>query len=72
MDQRFCLWFGKWLLMWIHDHVDAEYIPESAYWYDDIKRIAKKEQDEVTVFFELCSLFFEDYRNKEGYFSWRK
>jgi len=72
MDQRFCLWFGKWLVMWINDNVDAEYSPKTAYWYDDIKMIAKNRQDEVNIFFELCNIFFEDYRNNTGYFSWRK
>lgn len=71
MDRSFCIWFGKWLIMWIEDNVDAEYSSKTAWWYDDIKTIAKNEQDELNLFFELCNKFFEDYRNKTGYFSWR-
>lgn len=71
IEQKFCYWFGKWLIIWIEDNVDAEYAPQTAYWYDDIKRITKKGQNEVTIFFDLCKSFFEDYKNKIGYFSWR-
>lgn len=71
MEHKFRFWFGKWLRMWIEDNVDAEYAPETAYWYDDIKKITKKDQNELTVFFDLCKSFFEDYKNKTGYFSWR-
>ncbi len=71
IEQKFCYWFGKWLIMWIEDNVDAEYEPQTAYWYDDIKNITRKGQNEVTIFFYLCKGFFEDYKNKIGYFSWR-
>lgn len=71
MDRRFCFWFGKWLIKWIEDNVDKEYLPETAFWYDDIRRITRSEQDEAAIFFELCEYFFKDYRNKTGYFSWR-
>lgn len=71
MDRKFCFWFSKWLVMWIIDNVDSEYSPKTAYWYDDIRIITKKGQDEMNMFFELCNMFFEDYRKKIGYFSWR-
>ena len=71
MDQKFCLWFSKWLILWINQYIDAEYLPKTAYWYDDIKAIAKTEQDEIRIFFDLCNSFFEDYRNGRGYFSCR-
>lgn len=71
IEQKFCFWFGKWLIMWIEDNVNAEYVPRTAYWYDDIKKITKKGQNEITIFFDLCKSFFEDYKNKIGYFSWR-
>ena len=57
MDHKFSLWFGKWLL--------------TAYWYDDIKTLAKNETNEVRLFYELCENFFLEYRNKMGYFSFR-
>ncbi len=41
IDQKFCCWFGKWLMMWIERNIKANYIPKTAYWYDDIKVIAK-------------------------------
>ena len=69
MEQKFCSWFGKWLVMWIEDNIDAEYTPKTGYWYDDIKIIAKDEDKEVEVFFDLCKGFFSDYKNKVGYFS---
>ena len=72
MEQKFCYWFSKWLRMWIVDNVDSGYLPKTAYWYDDIKMIAKNEKDEVDIFFELCNQFFEDYKNGSGYFSWKK
>lgn len=71
IDKKFCCWFQRWLWLWIEDNVDSEYIPQSAYWYEDIKVIARDGRKEVTVFFELCEKFFEDYKNKIGYFSWR-
>lgn len=72
MERKFCFWFNKWLIMWIVDNVDSEYLPKTAYWYDDIKALAQDEQDEVNTFFKLCGIFFEDYKNKSGYFSWRQ
>ena len=50
MEQKFCYWFSKWLRMWIVDNVDSGYLPKTAYWYDDIKMIAKNEKDEVDIF----------------------
>ena len=50
--------------MWIEDNVDAEYVPRTAYWYDDIETITKKGQNEITIFFDLCKTFFEDYKNR--------
>lgn len=71
MDHKFSLWFGKWLLMWIENNIDSEYAPKTAYWYDDIKTLAKNENNEVRLFYELCEEFFLEYRNKMGYFSFR-
>lgn len=71
MNQSFSCWFGKWLWQWIEENVDAEYTPRTMLWYDDIKWLAKDGQEEFTLFFDLCKLFFEDYKNKTGYFSWR-
>lgn len=71
MDRKFCCWFGKWLIPWIENNVDANYRPTSAAWYDDIIRITPDGQNEVDLFFDLCEKFFEDYENKTGYFSWR-
>lgn len=71
MDYQFNGWFSKWLIQWIDENVDAEYVPESVLWLDNIRAIAKEDQDEFDLFFELCNLFFDDYRNKTGYFSWR-
>ncbi|MCM1097616.1 MAG: hypothetical protein NC427_06075 [Ruminococcus flavefaciens] len=71
MDCMFCTWFRKWLIMWIVENVDEKYSVKTAYWYDDIKAIAQGKQEEIKMFFELCDLFFEDYKNKVGYFSWK-
>lgn len=71
MDQKFCCWFGKWLMIWIERNIDANYIPQTSYWYDDIKVIAKDDHNEVMLFYDLCSQFFEDYKNKTGYFGWK-
>lgn len=71
MDRRFCSWFWKWLLIWIEDNVDSEYQIKSACWYEDIRKIAGDEQKAVTLFYDLCKMFFEDYKEKRGYFSWR-
>lgn len=72
MDCEFGCWFWKWLLQWIEENVDAKYTPESCHWDDDIKAIAGGEENEVSMFYKLCELFFEDYENKRGYFEWRK
>ena len=69
IDQKFCCWFGKWLMMWIERNIKANYIPKTAYWYDDIKVIAKNDHNEVALFYELCKKFFEDYKDKVGYFA---
>lgn len=71
VDYRFSGWFWKWLLEWIYNNIDEDYTPESAIWSDDIKAIAGGEEKEVPLFYELCGYFFEDYRKKRGYFSWR-
>ena len=63
LDRNFMDWFGKWLIRWINSNINPEYSPQTAYWYDDIKKIAENEQDEVELFFRLCQLFFEDYDN---------
>lgn len=68
MDRRFGYWFWKWLLIWTEDNGDQI---ESACWYDVIMAIAEDEQKAVTLFYDLCKIFFEDYKQKRGYFSWR-
>lgn len=72
MDKMFCNWFNTWLIRWIEENVDSQYIAQSVTWYTHIKKIANREEDEVPLFFELCTLFFEDYDKMEGYFEWRK
>lgn len=69
MNSRFSSWFGKWLLQWIEENIDTEYTPNTVIWYYYIKWLAKDEQQEFTLFFDLCKMFFEDYKNKTGYFS---
>ena len=71
MDKKFCIWFGKWLLIWIENNIDSEYLPESVYWYEDIVKIAGDEQKAIDMFYKLSKEFFYDYHNKKGYFSWR-
>ena len=58
--------------MWIQENIDKDYSSKTAYWYDDIKVIAKDEQKEFALFFKLCDNFFDDYNNSRGYFEWRK
>lgn len=71
LDSRFCCWFGRWLLLWIEDNIDSGYVPRSIFWYEDIQFIARNEGDEMAVFYDLCGKFFDDYANRQGYFSWR-
>jgi len=68
MDKMFCDWFGEWLLKWIEENVNALYEPKSRHWYHDIKAIAECEEQEVPLFYKLCALFFDDYRDGRGYF----
>lgn len=68
MDRMFNEWFGKWLLQWIKENVSPQYEPVIFYWYLDIKAIAGGEEKEVPLFYELCEKFFDDYRNRRGYF----
>ncbi|MBR3603070.1 MAG: hypothetical protein IKL49_12220 [Lachnospiraceae bacterium] len=68
MDKMFCCWFWKWLVKWIEENMDSQYETSSAMWYVDIKRIAEDQQKEVALFFELSKEFFDDYKNKRGYF----
>lgn len=68
MDKMFCCWFWKWLVKWIEDNVNSEYQTKSAIWYDDIRNIAENENEEIELFFRLSREFFEDYKNKTGYF----
>lgn len=69
IDKWFCGWFWKWLVKWIEDNIEPEYQPKSVIWYDDIKVIAEKEEkNEVDVFFDLCTLFFDEYKNQTGFF----
>lgn len=57
MDQKFCFWFGQWLKRWIIENFDANYVPTTAYWYDDIKAVVSEPQNEFGLFFELCHSF---------------
>ena len=68
IDRKFRCWFGKWLLQWIEENINSKYKPMSSYWYLDIKAIAGGEEKEVPLFYELCEKFFDDYRNRRGYF----
>lgn len=68
MDKMFCCWFWKWLEKWIIDNIDSEYQTKSAIWYEDIKKIAGGKQKEINLFFSLSKQFFDDYKNKKGYF----
>lgn len=70
MDKKFIMWFGKWLNQWIEEHMDSDHISESCFWYDNIKIITKDESAECEVFYNLASLFFEEYNKKSGYFEW--
>jgi len=38
-------------------------------WADNIRAIAGGEEKEVPLFYKLCEKFFDDYRNRGGYFS---
>ena len=69
VERNFSVWFNEWLLMWIENNIDKEYTPKTLYWYDNIKEIVQSGENEFDVFFELCKSFFEDYKDKKGYFS---
>ncbi|MCH5268108.1 MAG: hypothetical protein J1E62_07165 [Lachnospiraceae bacterium] len=69
MDKNFWTWFGRWLVGWIQENIDQQYEPKTSWWYHDIKMIAGDEQNEVKVFYNLCDQFFEDYRERRGYFA---
>lgn len=72
IDEKFCTWFGEWLALWIQDNIDADYIPESKFWYETVIHYTPEGKDVLAYFFELCNLFFDDYYNACGYFSWRE
>ncbi len=72
MDCKFVSWFGGWIKRWEKKQKIIDDIPYSTFWYDDIKIIAKNENDECRVFYELVDLFFEDYNKKRGFFRWRR
>ncbi len=72
IDEKFCTWFGEWLALWIQDNIDADYIPESKFWYETVIHYTPEGKDALTYCFELCNLFFDDYYNACGYFSWRE
>ena len=71
LNKNFSSWFWKWLHLWIEENIDKNYISDSSYWYDDIKKIANNNEHEMDIFFQLCDLFFQDYDRKTGYFKWR-
>ena len=68
MDKMFSSWFGEWLLQWVKENMDAQYKPATSYWYMDIKEIAGGAEKEVPLFLDLCENFFDDYKNRRGYF----
>ena len=72
IDSKFMIWFGKWLIWWIQENIDKDYEIKTAFWYEDIKRISKDENNECVLFYELCQKFYDDYMDKKGYFEWRK
>lgn len=72
INREFDFWFWKWFLRWIKEKMEPEYSPPSCCWADYIKDLAGGEEKEVSWFYELCEVFFEDYENKRGYFEWRK
>ena len=73
IDKCFIDWFGKWLVEWITDNIDSEYEIKTLIWSETIKEISEEESGEINLFFSLCKKFFNDYRNKKGYFeSWEE
>ena len=69
LDRYFCVWFGKWLEKWIVDNIDPDYQMSSFMWYKTIEEIVPAEENSVEMFFGLCDMFFEDYKNSKGYFA---
>ena len=58
-------WFGQWLLILIKKNINSNYERTTCFWYDDITS-----RKNVICFYDLL-LFYEDHKNKEGYFEWR-
>ena len=64
--------FGQWLLILIKKNINSNYERTTCFWYYDIICTSNNRQKECDMFYDLFLLFYEDYKNKEGYFEWRK
>ena len=67
MEKEFRFLFGQWLIVWIRNNVDKDYIPSTGFWYNDLNEICI-DGNVTKLFYDLCDVFFDDYDNKKRYF----
>jgi len=58
-DEKFILYFSRWLWAWVRNHVDKNYELKPALWYHILKDITNSESEAIKLFFDLCDEFFE-------------
>lgn len=58
-DQKFKEYFSGWLLNWVTKNLDKNYERKSFFWYHILCDVTDSESEAVELFFELCSIFFE-------------
>ena len=58
-NEKFILYFTKWLWAWVRTRVDKNYELRSLYWHHIIEDVTDSESESRALFFELCDEFFQ-------------
>lgn len=62
IDRIFHKHFVGWVIKWVQENVDSNYVKKSFYWHHIFIAITDSEEDAVKLFFELSEKFFEEYQ----------
>ena len=63
IEKSFSYEFHKWVQKWIRENKGV-HIEEEIDYHSYIKIICKSDEECINLFFELCSIFFKEFHNK--------
>ena len=57
-DEKFILYFSKWIWAWIRNNVDKSF-EEKPLWYHTLQAVTNSDSEAIELFFKLCDEFFQ-------------